>query len=57
VAPPITPEALFGDEHDSEVEHGEHGAYNNVTLEICDYRGSMSERDLDDLIAYLRHWI
>jgi len=69
VAPPITPEALFGD-HDAEADgHGDHASYTEASLRRAITEGidpsgqpfdeamprwSMSAADLDDLVHYLQ---
>ncbi len=68
VAPAITPEALFGS-HDDGDGHGEHDAYDDESLRRAVFRGidpsgapldelmprwSMSERDWQDLLAWLK---
>ena len=67
-APPLTREALF-DAHDADSGHGGHERYTNDTLRRAVFQGvdpagnlldedmphwSMSNRDWEDLLAYLR---
>jgi len=68
-APPLTREALFGEHHHDSDGHGGHEGYTDDTLRRAVFQGadpagnpldedmprwSMSSRDWEDLLAYLR---